>query len=178
MSDEDLSVAAYRPGLGKLVKDHLAQYCGSGGREGHIIDSATFRNPRFTPTLVLQTRGRRTGKLRRVPLGYGLLGPEWVLIGTKGGTPEHPAWYLNLLEQDECEMRVATQVFRCSWREAQGEERQRAWDYMCELYPLVERYERVAANRQIPVIMLLPLEELPEFTGEAEWVQEGPNLRG
>ena len=166
MSDdrEDLSVAAYRPGLGRLVKNHLTLYRDSLGREGHIIDTSTFLNPRFTPTLLLQTRGRKTGQVRRVPLAYGLLGREWVLIGTKGGTPEHPAWYLNLREHPECEMRIATQVFRCSWREAAGEERSRAWKYMCELYPLVERYERVAANRVIPVIMLLPLAELPAFT--------------
>ena len=165
MSDsEDLSVAAYRPGLGRLVKDHLTLYCETEGREGHIIDTTSFLNPRFTPTLLLQTRGCKTGKIRRVPLGYGLLGREWVLIGTKGGTPGHPAWYLNLREQSECEMRVGTQVFRCSWREAEGDERQRAWDYMCEMHPLVERYERVVANRVIPVIMLLPLEELPAFT--------------
>jgi deazaflavin-dependent oxidoreductase (nitroreductase family) len=164
MSDSDMTVAAYRPGLGRLVKDHLTQYRDSAGREGHIIDTTPFKNPRFTPTLLLQTRGRKTGKVHRVPLAYGLFGREWVLIGTKGGTPEHPAWYLNLLSQPECEMRVATQVFRCSWREAKGEERQRAWDYMCGLHPLVERYERVASNRVIPVIMLLPLEEIPALT--------------
>jgi deazaflavin-dependent oxidoreductase (nitroreductase family) len=165
MSDhEDLSVAAYRPGLGRLVKNHLTLYRDTAGREGHIIDTNPFLNPRFTPTLLLQTRGRKTGQVRRVPLAYGLLGREWVLIGTKGGTPEQPAWYLNLQGQPECEMRVATQVFRCAWREAEGEERQRAWKYMCDLYPLVARYERVAANRIIPVIMLLPIAEIPAFT--------------
>lgn len=166
MTNMDVTVAAYRPGLGRLVKDHLTRYCDSGGREGHIIDTTPFHNPRFTPTLLLQTRGRKSGKIRRVPLAYGLLGREWVLIGTKGGTPENPDWYLNLVAKSECEMRIATQTFRCSWREAQGEERQRAWDYMCELYPLVERYERVAANRLIPVIMLLPLDEIRALTDQ------------
>lgn len=167
MSDnyhEGVTPPAYRPGLGRIVKNHLTLYRDSLGREGHIIDTTSFRNPRFTPTLLLQTRGAKTGQVRRVPLAYGLLGPEWVLIGTKGGTPEQPAWYLNLLKQPECEMRVATQVFRCTWREAQGEERERAWKYMCELYPLVEPYPRIAANRHIPVIMLKPIAEIPAFT--------------
>ena len=162
--DRDPTVAAYRPGLGRVVKNHLTRYRDSAGREGHIIDTTPFKNPRFTPTLLLQMRGRKSNEVRRVPLAYGLLGREWVLIGTKGGTREHPAWYLNLLSQPECEMQIATQVFRCSWREAEGTERQRAWDYMCELYPLVESYELVASNRVIPVIMLLPLEEIPALT--------------
>jgi deazaflavin-dependent oxidoreductase (nitroreductase family) len=147
-----------------MVKDHRELYRASAGREGHIIDTTGFNNPRFTPTLLLQTRGRQTGMAYQVPLAYGLFSREWVLVGTKGGTPDHPAWYLNLRSHPECEMQVATQVFRCSWREAQGEERQRVWDYMSELHPLIQRYERIASNRVIPVIMLLPLEELRAFT--------------
>ena len=57
MSDSEMTVAAYRAGLGRLVKDHLTQYRDSAGREGHIIDTTPFKNPRFTPTLLLQTRG-------------------------------------------------------------------------------------------------------------------------
>ena len=72
MSDSDMTVAAYRPGLGRLVKDHLTHYRDSAGREGHIIDTTPFKNPRFTPTLLLQTRGRKTGKVHTVPLAYGL----------------------------------------------------------------------------------------------------------
>jgi deazaflavin-dependent oxidoreductase (nitroreductase family) len=163
MSDED--VDGYRPGLGRVLKQHLVQYTSSGGREGHIIETRAFGNPRITATLLLRTRGRRTGKPYLAPLGYGLFGREWVVIASLGGAPEHPQWYHNLRASEECEMQVATQFFRCSWREAEGEERQRVWDYMAELHPLFRRYERTVTNRVIPVIMLLPLEELPAFTG-------------
>ncbi len=56
MSDSDMTVAAYRPGLGRLVKDHLTQYRDSAGRAGHIIDTTPFKNPRFTcPALHLSS---------------------------------------------------------------------------------------------------------------------------
>lgn len=161
MSDHE--VDGYRPGLGRILKDHLTQYMSSGGRQGHIIETSAYGNPRITPTLLLRTRGRRTGKPYVAPLGYGLFGREWVVIASLGGAPVHPSWYLNLHAHPECEMQVATQVFRCTWREAEGEERQRVWDYMCELHPLFRRYERTVTNRVIPVIMLLPVEELPAF---------------
>ena len=86
-----------------------------------------------------------------------------MVIASLGGAPVHPSWYLNLHAHPECEMQVATQVFRCAWREAEGEERRRIWDYMCELHPLFRRYERTVTNRVIPLIMLLPLKELPAF---------------
>jgi hypothetical protein len=62
MSDSDMTVAAYRPGLGRLVKDHLTQYRDSAGREGHIIDTTPFKNPRFTPTLLLQRADGRPAR--------------------------------------------------------------------------------------------------------------------
>jgi deazaflavin-dependent oxidoreductase (nitroreductase family) len=144
--------------------DHLTKYRDMAGREGHIIDTTAYRNPRFTPTLLLRTRGRKTGRVRLVPLAYGLFGREWVLVGTDGGRPDHTAWYLNLREQPECEIRIATQVFRCAWREAEGEERSRIWAYICELYPIVELFGQICAPRVAPVIMLLPLAEIPAFT--------------
>ena len=108
-------------------------------------------------------RGRKSGKQLIVPLSYGMYGKEWVIVGSRGGTPEHPAWFLNLqaAEKPECVVQIGTQAFRCSWREVQGEERKPVWDYMCGLFDPYVRYEKkIAGRRVMPVIMLKLLEEV------------------
>lgn len=143
-----------------FIKDHRRRILASGGADGHIVDTSVVGTARFSPTLVLKTTGRKSGEAQIAPLTYGLYGREWVVIASKGGAPEHPAWYLNLREAPTCEIQIATQSFRCSWREADGDERLKLWDYMCALYPPYGDYERRADGRIIPVIMLLPVEEI------------------
>jgi deazaflavin-dependent oxidoreductase (nitroreductase family) len=143
-----------------IIKDHRRRILASGGADGHIVDTSVVGTPRFSPTLVLKTTGRKSGKAQIAPLTYGLYGKEWVVIASKGGAPEHPAWYLNLREAATCEMQIATQSFRCTWREAEGEERRKLWDYMCALYPPYGDYEHRAGERIIPVIMLQPIVEI------------------
>jgi deazaflavin-dependent oxidoreductase (nitroreductase family) len=147
-------------GMGGFLKDHRGRYLSSGGREGHIVDTSSVGTPRFSPCLVLKTSGRRSGQTYLTPLTYGLFGDEWVVVASKGGSPEHPAWYLNLTSSPTCEMQIATQSFRCSWREAEGDERQIVWDYMCGLYVPFIDYARKVSSRVIPVIMLRILEEV------------------
>lgn len=146
-------------GMGGFLKEHRGLYLSSGGSKGHIVDTTSVGTPRFSPCLVLHTHGRRSGTLYQTPLTYGLFGDEWVIVASKGGSPDHPAWYLNLRSRPDCEMRIATQSFRCAWREAEGEERQRVWDYMCGLYSPLRTYERTVGDRVIPVVMLKILEE-------------------
>ena len=152
-------------GMGSFLKQHLGQYLSSGGRDGHIVDTTVVGTPRFSPTLLLRTWGRCTGNPYLVPLTYGLFGREWVVIASKGGALEHPAWYLNLRSRPECDIQIATQLFRCAWREAGGAERQRLWDYMVELYPPYRDYARTVGSRVIPVIMLLPLAQVEACAG-------------
>jgi deazaflavin-dependent oxidoreductase (nitroreductase family) len=145
------------------LNDHYNRYLSSGGTVGHIIDTSLFGNDRFTPHLLLHTTGRKSGKRLIVPLSYGMYGKEWVIIGSRGGTVEHPAWYLNLkaAAKPECVVQIGTQAFRCAWREVEGEERKPVWDYMCGLFDPYVRYEKkIAGRRVMPVIMLKLLEEV------------------
>ena len=50
------------------------------------------------PTLLLTTRGRRSGRLRRTPLIYGRDGDRYVVVASYGGSPQHPDWYFNLAD--------------------------------------------------------------------------------
>jgi deazaflavin-dependent oxidoreductase (nitroreductase family) len=146
-----------------FVRDHRASYLSSGGVQGHIMDLTHAGARGLLPTLLLKTTGRRTGKTLTVPLIYGVYGDEWVVVGSKGGSPDHPDWFLNLQARPEVAFQVATQAFQAEWRVAGGEERQRVWAYMEHLYPPYATYRVVAGERIIPLVMLRPLSQLPVF---------------
>jgi deazaflavin-dependent oxidoreductase (nitroreductase family) len=75
-----------------LVADHIHRYVETDGAEGHEWRPGVF-------TLLLTTRGRRSGKLRRTALIYGRDGDAYLVVASQGGDPKHPAWYLNLLAE-------------------------------------------------------------------------------
>ena len=69
--------------------EHIARYEETDGEVGYLWNGA--------PCLVLHTKGRKTGELRKFPLIFGERGDDLVLVASKGGAPDHPGWYLNLL---------------------------------------------------------------------------------
>ena len=148
-----------------LVAEHIHTYVSSQGQAGHIVDLSSPGARGLMPTLLLQTIGRKSGRRLIVPLIYGVFGGEWVVVGSKGGSPTDPAWYLNLQAQSEVSFQVATQAFRATWREAQGEEREKVWEYMAHHFPPYPEYQK-SAGRLIPLIMLRPVAESPLFEAE------------
>lgn len=104
------------------------------------------------PLLVLTTRGRKTGKLRALPLIYVSDDPLAV-IASNGGSRHHPAWYLNLRDDPNVEVKIETERFTAIAEEAEGKERERLWRRAVEIYPPYERYQK-QTGRQIPVVVL------------------------
>jgi deazaflavin-dependent oxidoreductase (nitroreductase family) len=150
-----------------FMDDHLDSYLTSGGAKGHIIELVAVGARNMLPTLLLQTIGRKSGKKLIVPLIYGCFAGEWVVIGSKGGAAEHPAWFVNMREQKEIFFQVATQCFRGNWRIPTGEERGASWNYMVDMFPPYATYQKAAGERVIPVVMLNPIEQVPVFTSSA-----------
>jgi hypothetical protein len=74
------------------VAEHIREYVTTDGRRGHWLPGWK------APTLLLVTRGRRSGKLRRTALAYGEDDGRHVIVASDGGAKGHPAWYLNLVE--------------------------------------------------------------------------------
>ena len=146
-----------------FVNEHRASYLASGGTTGHIVDLTHAGARGFLPTLLLKTVGRRSGKPLIVPLIYGFYGDEWVVVGSKGGALEHPAWFLNLQGQANVEFQVATQGFKGTWRVAEGEERASIWAYMQQLFPPYATYQQAAKDRIIPLVLLKPVAQVPAF---------------
>ena len=136
------------------IAEHIRIYRESGGREGHLWDaSIAGEGLGLTPTLLLTTVGRKTGQKRTMPLIYGKVGANHIVIGSKGGSQTHPAWYLNLLANPEVNLQVATENFNARARIATGGERAQIWKHMLTVYPPYHDYQ-AKTSREIPVVVL------------------------
>ena len=90
---------------------HGGLYRMSGGKMGGTM--------RGVPILLLQTRGRKSGKEYTTPLMFGRDGDNLVLIASKGGDPRNPAWYHNL-QAGEAEVQIGHEHLRVRARDADG----------------------------------------------------------
>lgn len=126
--------------------------------KGHDWDSTSLGGPGVLPCLLLTTTGRKSGEPKVLPLIYKKVGDGYVLIASKGGAPAHPAWYLNLVSQPDCEIQVRTEHQKVRARTVEGDEREELWKQMAELYPPYDDYQ-AATERKIPVVVLNSLPE-------------------
>ena len=118
----------------KWIKDHVGLYL-SEPEKAHLWDSTIGGGPGPLPTLLLIARGAKSGKLRPLPLLYQEIDGKYVVIGSKGGAPTHPGWYVNLKANPECEILVGAKRMRARARTASGDERTRGWHKMAAMYP-------------------------------------------
>jgi deazaflavin-dependent oxidoreductase (nitroreductase family) len=130
------------------VSDHIQRYVETGGEEGHDWNGV--------PTLLLTTKGRKSGKLRRTALIYGQSGDSYVVVASKGGDANHPAWYLNLTENPEVAVQVGADDFVATARTADESEKPALWQLMCGIWPAYEEYQ-TKTDRPIPVVVLDPV---------------------
>src|SRR5262249_48151774 len=103
--------------------------------------------------LLLTTKGRTSGEDRTVPLIYAQDGDRYVLIASKGGSPDHPGWYKNLAKSPDVELQVKDEVFRARARTATGDERARLWGLANQVWPAYDDYAK-RTRREIPVVVL------------------------
>lgn len=136
------------------IQQHLALYR-EDPEAGHMWDSTVVGGPGKLPCLLLTTTGRKSGKKRTLPLLYGKDDGDFVIIASKGGAPNHPAWYLNLRDNPQVEVQVAADSFRARAETIEGERRQKLWDLMVEIWPDYKNYQQ-KTDRQIPVVVLHP----------------------
>lgn len=127
------------------VAKHVRQYVDSGGTKG-----ARFYGH---DALLITTRGRRSGRLRRTALYYGVAGDRYVLVASNGGSRTHPDWYLNLTEHPEVTVQVGPETFTAHARTAGPEERPALWKLMVAIFPNYREYQ-AKAGREIPVVVL------------------------
>ena len=138
------------------MQQHLDQYLKTNGAEGHLRDFSAGGGKLDTPNLLLTTTGRKSGKKIMLPLIYGTDGTNSLIVASKGGAPEHPAWYLNLQAQPQVAVQAGAKKFNAIARTATGAERQRLWQVMAEVFPPYNEYQ-TRTTREIPVVVLEPI---------------------
>jgi len=126
---------------------HAGVYRLTGGKVGGKIGKA--------PVLLLTTTGRKTGRARTTPLLYTPAGDGYAVIASKGGAPKHPLWYLNLRANPRVEVTVGRDTRQLHARDAEGEERERLWRALTDMYSGYDRYAE-KTSRHIPVVVLEP----------------------
>lgn len=160
MSDESSAeIAADRK---DWVAEHREMYLRSGGAEGHIMDITPVGGRSFATHCLIKYKGRKSGKVFITALCYGDIGGEVVIVGSKGGADTHPDWYLNLIESPEIEFQIATQAFRGTWREPEGAEREKVWNFMVDNFPFYATYQK-STSRRIPLVMMQAVAAIPVF---------------
>jgi deazaflavin-dependent oxidoreductase (nitroreductase family) len=126
-------------------QEHVERYRATDGAEGHEWQG--------TQTLLLTTTGRKSGEPRTTPLIYAAEGDSFVVVASKGGSDEPPAWYLNLSQNPEVEVQVKAERFKARGRTASAEEKPALWKKMVAEWPSYDDYQR-RTDREIPVVLL------------------------
>jgi F420H(2)-dependent quinone reductase len=134
--------------LNRVMGGHTTVYRASKGLVGH-------RFPGTPPMLLLDHVGAKSGTHRTSPLVYGEDGADLILVASKGGYPQNPAWYHNLLAHPDTTVQVGSERRDVHARAATAAERPRLWELMVGVYGGYESYRR-RTDRQIPLVVLEP----------------------
>jgi proline iminopeptidase len=106
------------------------------------------------PTFLMTVIGRKSGRRIEVPIFYFRDGDAYYVIASKGGAPEQPVWFLNLMANPGAWLRLDGKAVAVKARVAEGEERARLWAKAAIAYPPYDDYQVRAGARRIPVVVL------------------------
>jgi deazaflavin-dependent oxidoreductase (nitroreductase family) len=130
------------------ASQHIRQYLESNGQD---IDHRLADN-----MILLYTKGRKSGKIRRHPIVHLPDGEDLIVIASKGGAPRHPEWYLNLESDPQVWVRRKSDVFEATAEILKGEEHEQMWSRVTDWAPGFQQYQD-RTQRRIPLIRLRPV---------------------
>jgi len=125
--------------------EHVRVYRETGGAHGYHWRGAEI--------LLLTTTGRRSGEPRTTPLIHRTDAGRWVIVASKGGAPEDPAWFSNMQADPDATIQVLAEEIPVRMSVAEGEERERLWKLMTEVWPAYDEYQ-AKTDRTIPIVVL------------------------
>lgn len=137
----------YEPSPWDMVRDQVEQYERTGGREGGTLEGK--------PCVILSTRGRRSGKVRKVPLMRVEHDGRYAVVASMGGAPQHPQWYLNLVDDPHVTLQDGERVLDLRAHTATPDEKREWWVHATEVWPPYDEYQ-ANTERDIPVVVLEP----------------------
>jgi deazaflavin-dependent oxidoreductase (nitroreductase family) len=141
----------YAPSPWDWVREQVGEYEASGGQRANTLMETGL------PIIVVTTRGAKSGKVRKNPLMRVEKDGQYALVASKGGLPENPEWYHNLVAHpDEVTIQDGPEPFRAHVREVSGNEKQEWWELAVKAYPPYADY-RENTTRPIPVFIDAPV---------------------
>jgi len=128
-------------------QDQVAEYESSGGARANTLRDTGL------PIVIFTTLGQRSGKVRKTPVMRVEHEGEYALVASKGGAPENPLWYNNLIANpDDVTLQDGPEPFDVVVRQISGDERARWWERAVKAYPPYAEYQ-VKTSREIPVFV-------------------------
>jgi deazaflavin-dependent oxidoreductase (nitroreductase family) len=137
----------YEASPAEWVRNQVDEYESSGGTRGNTL--------RDMPIIILTSRGAHSGKLRKTPLMRVEHDGRYAVVASKGGAPENPVWYYNLVAHPQVELQDGPTAIDMVARELQGAEKAEWWKRAVAAYPDYDEYQ-TKTERQIPVFLLEP----------------------
>ena len=129
------------------VSTQVEKYESSGGTEGTELEGA--------PVIILETKGNKTGKLRKTPLMRVTDGERYAVVASLGGAPKHPVWYHNIVADPYVSLQDGPELRDYVAHVATGEEKKEWWAKAAEVWPDYDSYQ-AKTEREIPLIILEP----------------------
>ena len=140
-------MADYIPSTSDWVREQVELYERTDGAEGNTLRDTGM------PVIIVTNNGNKTGAVRKTPLMRVKDGDNYVLVGSKGGAPQHPVWVHNIRADADVEIRDLAEVQRMRVREVpEGDERSRLWALSVEAFPPYADYQE-RTERTIPVFL-------------------------
>lgn len=137
----------YAPSSAEWVRNQVEEIERSGGTRGTEL--------RGMPVIVVTSRGYGSGKLRKNPVMRIEHEGAYAAVASKGGAPEHPAWYRNLVGHPQVELQDGGDKGDYTAREVSGDERATWWKRALAVWPDYADYQ-TKTDREIPVFVLEP----------------------
>ena len=140
----------YVPSTSQWVRDQVDLYERTSGREGAtLLDTGI-------PVIIVTMRGARSGAVRKIALMRVEHGGSYALVASKGGAPDNPDWYANLLANpDEVTVQDGPEPFAVKVRQIDGAEYDEWWARSVAVFPRYDEY-RAKTDRRIPVLLAEP----------------------
>jgi deazaflavin-dependent oxidoreductase (nitroreductase family) len=140
----------YESSKRKWVRDQVAAYEASGGREANVLQGRAE-----WPIIVITSRGAKSGKLRKNPVMRVEHDGVYAAVASDGGSPKHPTWHHNFKAHPDVLLQDGPEPAEYVAREISGEERAVWWERAVAQYAPYASYQE-RTDREIPVFLLEP----------------------
>lgn len=139
--------AAYEPSPNPRVREQVELYERSGGTQGNT------QRDTGVPVIIITSLGAKTNKLRKNPVIRVEEGGTYAVVASRGGAPNNPQWYHNLIAHPDAVMiQDGAERFAVTIREAVGKERELWWQRAVSTFPIYGEYQQKTI-RQIPILL-------------------------